>query len=158
MTLDNEDHLQTLREPVRAIAMMMLTGVTIQLCPAAVTGRVATGIETANARWRVRSTGTAAEALTNSLHSDDKHLAFKGTKTCQSNNMPSITNVGGSLTSAVALTLIAWAVRFVRARNSRKQDERDLHRQLGRYHASLSVPALQILVRQQHTISCCPVA
>ncbi|DBA76812.1 TPA: hypothetical protein ACH3X2_008831 [Trebouxia sp. C0005] len=61
--------------------------------------------------------------------------------------MPSITNVGGSLTSAVALTLIAWAVRFVRARNSRKQDERDLHKQLGRYHASLSVPALQLLVQ-----------
>ena len=60
--------------------------------------------------------------------------------------MPSITNVGGSLTSAIALTLIAWAVRFVRARNSRKQDEKDLHRQLGRYHASLSAAALLLMV------------
>lgn len=60
--------------------------------------------------------------------------------------MPSITNVGGSLTSAVALTLIAWAVRFVRARNSRKQDERELHKQLGRFHASISAAALQMLV------------
>ena len=62
--------------------------------------------------------------------------------------MPSITNVGGSLTSAVALTLIAWAVRFVRARNCRRQNEKDLHRQLGRYHATLTPAALQILVRQ----------
>ena len=61
--------------------------------------------------------------------------------------MPSITNVGGSLTSAVALTLIAWAVRFVRARNSRKQDEKELQKQLGRYHASISASALQMLVR-----------
>ena len=60
--------------------------------------------------------------------------------------MPSITNVGGSLTSAVALTLIAWAVRFVRARNSRKQDEKELHKQLGRFHASISAAALQVLV------------
>lgn len=60
--------------------------------------------------------------------------------------MPSITNVGGSLTSAVALTLIAWAVRFVRARNSRKQDEKELHKHLGRFHASISAAALQLLV------------
>lgn len=60
--------------------------------------------------------------------------------------MPSITNVGGSLTSAVALTLLAWAVRFVRARNSRKQDEKELHKQLGRFHASISAAALHILV------------
>ena len=69
--------------------------------------------------------------------------------------MPSITNVGGSLTSAVALTLIAWAVRFVRARNSRKQDEKELHKQLGRFHASISAAALQILVSglQRNTCS-----
>jgi len=84
VTLDNEDHLQTLREPVRAITMMMLTGVKIQLCSAEVKGRIATEIGTWNARWRARSTDTAAEALTTvSSHADNKHLAFKGTKDCQ---------------------------------------------------------------------------
>lgn len=68
--------------------------------------------------------------------------------------MPSITNVGGSLTSAVALTLIAWAVRFVRARNSRKQDEKELHKQLGRFHASISAAALQLLVCKLHRNTC----
>lgn len=68
--------------------------------------------------------------------------------------MPSITNVGGSLTSAVALTLIAWAVRFVRARNSRKQDEKELHKQLGRFHASISAAALQLLVCGLHRNTC----
>lgn len=69
--------------------------------------------------------------------------------------MPSITNVGGSLTSAVALTLIAWAVRFVRARNSSKQDEKELQKQLGRYHAGISATALQMLVKTDpipHTV------
>ena len=35
--------------------------------------------------------------------------------------LPSITNVGGSLTSAAALTLLAWAVRFFRAASSAKE-------------------------------------
>ncbi|KAK9828229.1 hypothetical protein WJX74_004567 [Apatococcus lobatus] len=34
--------------------------------------------------------------------------------------MPSIANVGGSITSAVALTLLAWAVRFIRSAHNKR--------------------------------------
>ena len=67
--------------------------------------------------------------------------------------MPSITNVGGSLTSAIALTLIAWAFRFVRTRNSRKQQDKEL--QFGRYHASLSAAAVQLMVSGASAIAVC---
>lgn len=64
--------------------------------------------------------------------------------------MPVITNVGGSITSAVALTLLAWAVRFIRSRAER-QRRRQAHsraagRASGRYSTGLSPAALRMLV------------
>ncbi|KAK9843460.1 hypothetical protein WJX81_004052 [Elliptochloris bilobata] len=64
--------------------------------------------------------------------------------------MPVITNVGGSITSAVALTLLAWAVRFIRSRAER-QRKRQLQRRVtdrssGKYSCGLSPAALRMLV------------
>lgn len=72
--------------------------------------------------------------------------------------MPSITNVGGSLTSAIALTLLAWAVRFFRkAAQQRKHGIRapadaKQPQKLGRYFCSLSPAALRMLVMTLHLI------
>jgi hypothetical protein len=71
--------------------------------------------------------------------------------------MPSITNVGGSLTSAIALTLLAWAVRFFRAAaQQRKQslkapDAAKASQRLGRFFCALSPAALRMLVSSAPT-------
>ena len=68
--------------------------------------------------------------------------------------MPSINNIGGSLTSAVILTLLAWGVRVLRAtaqrqgsNNHRRGSRSDLQTSLGRFFAALSPAALRMLVR-----------
>ena len=63
--------------------------------------------------------------------------------------MPSITNVGGSISTAVALTLLAWAIRTVRAASQRREGERgagDLPPR-SRFACRLSPALLQSLVR-----------
>lgn len=66
--------------------------------------------------------------------------------------MPVITNVGGSLTSAIALTLLAWAVRFFRAAAQQRKhalrapEESKQPQKLGRYFCTLSPAALRMLV------------
>jgi hypothetical protein len=69
--------------------------------------------------------------------------------------MPSINNVGGSLTSAIILTLLAWGVRVLRAtaqrqgtNNQRRGSKSDLQASLGRFFAALSPAALRMLVRK----------
>jgi len=66
--------------------------------------------------------------------------------------MPVITNVGGSITSAVALTLLAWAVRFIRSRAERQRRRRlrgaPASAPGGRFFATLSPAALRMLVRR----------
>ncbi|KAK9829026.1 hypothetical protein WJX72_003487 [[Myrmecia] bisecta] len=61
-----------------------------------------------------------------------------------------VTNVGGSLTSALALTLLAWAVRFFRAaaqsKHAAHSSDSNSSKPLGRYFASLSPAALRMLV------------
>lgn len=65
---------------------------------------------------------------------------------------PSITNVGGSLTSAAALTLLAWAVRFFRAaaqqrkQHQREPEDRGSSLRLGKYFCSLTPAAVKSLV------------
>lgn len=67
--------------------------------------------------------------------------------------MPQISNIGGSLTSAVVLTLLAWGVRLLRATAQRKADSSpgassaDLLTSLPRFFAALSPAALRMLVR-----------
>ncbi|KAK9798941.1 hypothetical protein WJX73_005372 [Symbiochloris irregularis] len=67
--------------------------------------------------------------------------------------MPSITNVGGSLTSAAVLTLLAWGVRFFRATAQRKrlQAEQAASKPppLGRFFCLLSPVSLYFLVRHR---------
>lgn len=64
--------------------------------------------------------------------------------------MPSISNAGGSLTSAIVLTLLAWGVRWLRAElNKKKRDEtskEDSCSRLGRFYARLSPASLRMLV------------
>ena len=65
--------------------------------------------------------------------------------------MPQISNVGGSLTSAVVLTLLAWGVRLLRATTQRQDGSRrgssaDLAGSLPRFFAALSPAALRMLV------------
>eukprot|EP00891_Asterochloris_glomerata_P002846 jgi/Astpho2/2846/fgenesh1_pg.00050_%23_109_t len=66
--------------------------------------------------------------------------------------MPSITNIGGSLTSALALSLIAWAVRFIRGRRgarlqgSASSSQLTDQKQMGKFHAALSPAAVHMLV------------
>ena len=73
--------------------------------------------------------------------------------------LPSITNVGGSLTSAAALTLLAWAVRFFRAAaQQRKQrqgvpEDNTSSLRLGKYFCSLTPAAVKLLVRE-HPCMC----
>ena len=67
--------------------------------------------------------------------------------------MPQISNIGGSLTSAVVLTLLAWGVRLLRATAQRSQDgsrhgsSGGLAGTLPRFFAALSPAALRMLVR-----------
>ena len=64
--------------------------------------------------------------------------------------MPSITNAGGSLTSAIVLTLLAWGVRWLRAELNKKRREEASKsrsaRRLGRFYARLSPASLRMLV------------
>lgn len=67
--------------------------------------------------------------------------------------MPQISNIGGSLTSAVVLTLLAWGVRLLRATAqrsqgpSRKGSSAELGGTLPRFFAALTPAALRKLVR-----------
>lgn len=73
--------------------------------------------------------------------------------------MPSITNVGGSLTSAAVLTLLAWGVRFLRAAAQRKrlQAEQAASKPppLGRFFCLLSPVSLYLLVSPFVAVSNC---
>lgn len=65
--------------------------------------------------------------------------------------MPLITNAGGSLSTAIAITLLAWGVRWMRAEmNKKKREEeaalQELSLQLGRFYARLSPATLRMLV------------
>lgn len=64
--------------------------------------------------------------------------------------MPSVSNAGGSLTSAVVLTLLAWGVRWLRNELSRHKKEEAARqrerRSPGRFHAALSPAALRMLM------------
>lgn len=62
--------------------------------------------------------------------------------------MPSITNVGGSLTSALILTLLAWGVRWVRSQALKQKggDGNDKRKNIGRFFSRLSPAALRMLV------------
>lgn len=67
--------------------------------------------------------------------------------------MALINNAGGSLSSALLLTLLAWGVRWLRAELNRKRREEEAGRQasrrtLGRFFARLSPVALRMLVRR----------
>ncbi len=73
--------------------------------------------------------------------------------------LPSITNVGGSLTSAAALTLLAWAVRFFRAAAQQRKQQRQgvpedntSSLRLGKYFCSLTPAAVKLLVREHPCI------
>ncbi len=68
--------------------------------------------------------------------------------------MPSIANVGGSITSALALTLLAWAVRFVRSARTKRCAHRPVHSEQvpvrrGKHRAALTPVAVQQLVGAQ---------
>ena len=60
---------------------------------------------------------------------------------------------GGSLTSALALSLIAWAVRFIRGRRgtrlqgSASSSQLIDQKQMGKFHAALTPAAVHMLVR-----------
>lgn len=63
-----------------------------------------------------------------------------------------ITNVGGSFTSAIVLTVLAWTVRWVRSRASGKPKRdgiaaEDEQQYVGKYFAILSPAAVRMLVR-----------
>jgi hypothetical protein len=65
--------------------------------------------------------------------------------------MALINNAGGSLTSAVLLTMLAWGVRWLRAELNKKRREEESGRQasrrtLGRFSGRLSPVALHMLV------------
>ncbi|KAL6780587.1 hypothetical protein ACKKBF_B12545 [Auxenochlorella protothecoides x Auxenochlorella symbiontica] len=65
--------------------------------------------------------------------------------------MPSISNAGGSLTSALALTLLAWAVRWWREEASKSKAaaqsaKAGSPRVLSRFHSGISLAALKLLV------------
>lgn len=64
--------------------------------------------------------------------------------------MPSITNVGGSISTAVALTLLAWAIRTVRGASQRREAQRLTQGQpaqhKSRFACKLSPAAVRLLV------------
>lgn len=66
--------------------------------------------------------------------------------------MALINNAGGSLTSAILLTVLAWGVRWLRAEVKRKRRDEESGRaasrqSLGRFSGRLSPVALRMLVR-----------
>lgn len=68
--------------------------------------------------------------------------------------MAAVTNAGGSLTSAVVLTLLAWAVRWVRSEVLRRQKENKFHkhandRKPGVFASQLSPASLRMLVETE---------
>jgi rhodanese-related sulfurtransferase len=70
-----------------------------------------------------------------------------------------VSNAGGSLTSAIALTLLAWTVRWVRGELSKRRRHETARRAgfgaPGRFHAALSPAALRMLVEtgaQPHVV------
>jgi rhodanese-related sulfurtransferase len=64
--------------------------------------------------------------------------------------MPSVSNAGGSLSSAIVLTMLAWGVRWVRGEMVRRKREdtakQQERRTPGRFHANLSPASLRMLV------------
>ena len=98
-------------------------------------------------RLRVQAT-TAAWLQTAHEHELVRQRAVTATHA-----MPSINNIGGSLTSAVILTLLAWGVRVLRAtaqrqgtNNQRRGSKSDLQASLVRFFAPLSPAALRMRV------------
>jgi hypothetical protein len=74
--------------------------------------------------------------------------------------MALINNAGGSLSSALLLTMLAWGVRWLRAELNRKRQEEESGRQasrrtVGRFFARLSPVALRMLVRRCEAASAC---
>ena len=67
--------------------------------------------------------------------------------------MALINNAGGSVTSALLLTLLAWGVRWLRAELNRKRREEESGKQasrrtVGRFFGRLSPVALRMLVSE----------
>jgi hypothetical protein len=67
--------------------------------------------------------------------------------------MPAVINAGGSLTGAVALCLIAWGVRTLRAAQMKHQEEQQKRKSFamegpGRFFAEFSLEAVRLLVRR----------
>ncbi|KAK9868177.1 hypothetical protein WJX84_012133 [Apatococcus fuscideae] len=67
--------------------------------------------------------------------------------------MPSVANVGGSITSAVALTLLAWAVRFIRSAHNKRvgaarrpPEVAQTNTTHSRFYTCLSPASIQLLV------------
>lgn len=72
--------------------------------------------------------------------------------------MPSISNAGGSLTSALVLTLLAWGVRWLRAELNKKKKSNGTSQdhsctRLGRFYARLSPASLRMLVSRSRGCS-----
>lgn len=67
--------------------------------------------------------------------------------------MPSITNAGGSVTSAAVLMLLAWGLRWLRTELNRGKPEQEAPdpalKNLGRFYAKLSPASLRLLVRPE---------
>lgn len=74
--------------------------------------------------------------------------------------MPQISNIGGSLTSAIVLTVLAWGVRILRATAqrsqgpSRKGSSAELGGTLPRFFSALTPAALRRLVRRSAGYCC----
>ena len=65
--------------------------------------------------------------------------------------MPSFQNAGGSFTSAILLTLLAWGARWLRTELIKKKQQEEAAKQqscaaVGRFFAPLSPAALRMLV------------
>ena len=78
--------------------------------------------------------------------------------------MPSITNVGGSISSAVALTLLAWAIRTVRGATQRRQRQAeglpgiDRVAKAARFACTLKPAALRMLVSGDNSAAAANIA
>lgn len=84
----------------------------------------------------------------NTLQCSDTVFVGRSTKIPRTNNddMPTFSNAGGSLGSAIVLTLLAWGVRWVRSEMVKRKANRgeDVWEQfaLSPYHARVSVSTL----------------
>lgn len=65
--------------------------------------------------------------------------------------MPSVINVGGSLTGAIFITIAAWGIRSFRAAQHKRREREEAQAlkttRVGRFFAPLSPAAVRMLVR-----------